>query len=135
MLGVTFNRQGKSAEALKAYREALRLNPTGVDELNDLAWFLATDPHDELRNGKEAVELGRKACELTENHVASCLGTLDGAYAETGQFREAIETAKRTERAATAAGQEELAKAARKRLELYEAGKPYRQPPIEVGGR
>jgi hypothetical protein len=52
---------------------------------------------------------------------------LDAACAESGQFREAIETAKRAAEVATANGQHELAKAARERIKLYEEGKPYRQ--------
>src|SRR5204863_7488429 len=43
-LGVALNKTDRRAEALKTLREALRLNPDGVAEINQLAWFLATNP-------------------------------------------------------------------------------------------
>jgi tetratricopeptide (TPR) repeat protein len=120
-------RTGRSNEAEEAYRQAVKLNPSGVLELNDLAWFLATDPHPEIRNGPEAVSLAQRACELTAWSEPRCLGTLDAAYAEVGRFEEAIAMAQQAQKMALERGQNGLAEMAGERLELYRAGKPYRQ--------
>jgi tetratricopeptide (TPR) repeat protein len=126
-LGITQARKGDNAEALRALREAVRLNPNGVLELNELAWFLATDIHPEVRNGQEAIVLALRACELTGRHEARCLGTLDAAYAEAGRFDDAVDTARQTQELALATAQAGLATAAEERLQLYRQGKPFRQ--------
>src|SRR5262249_49421907 len=55
-----------------------------------LAQLLATCPDDKVRDGKRAVQYATTACELTDWKVPSCLETLAAAYAEAGQFEEAI---------------------------------------------
>jgi Flp pilus assembly protein TadD len=120
-------KQGKSDEAVRAYREGLRLNPDSALALNELAWFLATDPHAELRNGEEAVRLAERACELTGHQETRCLGTLDAAYAEAGRFDDALRTAGQTQEMALVKGETGLAAFAAERIELYRAGKCYRQ--------
>jgi tetratricopeptide (TPR) repeat protein len=124
-LGIALNSYGESNEARDAYREAVRLGPYRVEALNDLAWFLATDAHAELRDGAEAIKLAQKACALTGEREPRCFGTLDAAYAEAGDFKNAIATARRTIQLATDQKQPEIAAAGAKRLELYQASKPY----------
>jgi len=125
-LGIALASSGKSEEAVQALREAVRLNPDGPVELNELAWFLATAPADTVRNGVEAVSFAHRACELTAWQEPRCLGTLDAAYAESGRFEEAIATARQTRELALIKGQTALASAAEERLRLYLVGKPYR---------
>jgi tetratricopeptide (TPR) repeat protein len=118
---------GKGQEALRALQHAVRLNPDGPAELNDLAWFWATYPVDALRNGRDAVRAAQRACQLTGWSEPRCLATLDAAYAEAGNFTKAIETARRSISLAQAAGQIALATAAEQRMVLYKEGKPWRQ--------
>jgi carotenoid cleavage dioxygenase-like enzyme len=61
------------------------------------------------------------------------IGTLAAAYAEAGQFKEASATAQRARDLARAAGQSEVAEKNRQLLELYQSGRPYRQPPPASG--
>ena len=128
-LGLALDSLGQSEEALAHYREAVRLSPNAPLYLNDLAWFLATNPKAELRNGAEAVRLAEQACRLSGGKEPRFWGTLDAAYAEVGRFAEAIVTAAKVRELALAAGQPEIAQRAEERLALYRANKPYRPPP------
>jgi tetratricopeptide (TPR) repeat protein len=127
-LGMTLDQLGHTREAVAQYREALRLNPNLTGPLNNLAWVLATSADDRLRDGAEAVRLAEHACELTHDGEPLFLGTLAAAYAEVGRFPEAVTTAEKAEQLATTAGSEKLAATIRQLLELYRAGKPYREP-------
>ena len=79
--------------------KAVRMMPEAVNEdirsslLNNLSWLLATSPEDGVRDGERALELGLKACELTNYAEAHILSTLAAAYAEKGDFEKAIEFA------------------------------------------
>ncbi len=57
--------------------------------LNNLAWVLSTSPQDAVRDGKRSLELGLKACEVTEYKQAHIVSTLAACYAETGDFENA----------------------------------------------
>ncbi len=126
-LGLAFVMQGNRKQAVEHYRKALELMAGWPVALNDLAWILATAPETELRNGTEAVRLAEQACKATGGQEARFLGTLDAAYAETGSFGQATQTAERARDLARAAGQKDIAEAAEKRLELYRSGRPFRQ--------
>jgi len=83
--------KGDNERALADYNEAARLIPNDAWTQDARAWLLATIPDEKLRDGKKAVEAARKACELSEEKVASYLDTLAAAYAETGDFDQAVE--------------------------------------------
>ena len=127
-LGMTLGQLGRKREAIAQYREALRLNPNLTGALINLAWILASNPDDELRNGAEAVRLAERACELTHYGEPLYLGTLAAAYAEAGRFPEAVTAAEKAEQLATAAGSKPLAEKSRLLLEIVRAGKPYHDP-------
>jgi hypothetical protein len=55
------------------------------------------------------------------------LDTLAVAYAAAGKFNDAIVTAEKALNIAKTAGQENTAREIQNRLELYKAGKPYRE--------
>ena len=65
------------------------------EQLNNLAWSLATSPDDKIRNSSQAVELAQRACEQTHFEKTIFLGTLAAALAETGKFDDAIATAQK----------------------------------------
>jgi tetratricopeptide (TPR) repeat protein len=118
------NKAGEFAEALQAYHEAVRLFPNDPVALNNLAWSLAANPKQELRNGKEAVELASKAVDLTGQQQPVFIGTLAAAYAEDGQFAKAIEMAKKARNVALMTYHPEMAALNEQLLKLYSAGKP-----------
>lgn len=116
---------GEPKIAIEDFTRAAELNPRNDSALNGLAWALSTTPRDELRDGKRAVELARKACELTSWANPYHMSTLAAAYAETGKFQDAIQWHQR----ATSLPDfpKDKLERARLRLALYEQGKPYRE--------
>jgi len=119
---------GDIAEAIRCYERAVELKPDYPEALNNLAWLLASHPDATFRDGARAVELARRACELTENKAPILIGTLAAAYAEAGRFEEAVRSGELAIQVAEAAGDTALAQKNQELIELYRAGKPFRQP-------
>jgi tetratricopeptide (TPR) repeat protein len=113
---------GNGAAAIADHRAALALDADDANACNSLAWLLATSRANELRDGPEAVERARHACELTAWEVPGFLDTLAAAHAESGQFDEAVRWMEKALDRLPEADQADY----RKRLELYREGKPYR---------
>jgi tetratricopeptide (TPR) repeat protein len=84
------DRPASEDRALSDYAEAIRLNPTSASAINNRAWLRATTKVDRCRNGSEAIEGATKACELTDWKNAGYIDTLSCAYAEVGDFEQAI---------------------------------------------
>ncbi len=95
-----------------------------MQALNNLAWALAACPNAQLRNGAEAVELATRACELTGYQNPTPLATLAAAYAETGQFREAVSLAEQAQ-ARLGGGNDAMAARLQAMLEAFRAGRTY----------
>ena len=123
-LALALRRLGRTAEAIPHFRQAIRLKPDFVAAFNNLAWTLATQPDAQLRNGLEAVQMATRACELTRYEQPVLLATLAAAYAETGQFAEAISFAERSQERA-GGGQNELTQRLPAMLEAFRASRPY----------
>jgi tetratricopeptide (TPR) repeat protein len=127
-LALALDASGQGNKAIAEYREAVRLGPTSALFMNDLAWALATNPDEKMRDTKEAVRLAEDACRLSGGHEPRFFGTLDAAYAGAGRFDDAITAANKTRELALAAGQQQIAEKAEERLALYRIGKPYHSP-------
>ena len=125
-LGALFLRQGRFQKAISHFEAVLRIRPDSIEVQNDLAWTLATCPDAAIRDGKRAVELARSADRLSGGSRSPVLDTLAAAYAEAGQYPEAVATARRA-LDATAPGQTSVTDGIRARLRLYEAGVPYHE--------
>lgn len=121
---------GDQTAATSDYQKALEFMKEKNEErsglLNNLAWILATSTEDNLRDGKKAIALGLEACEITEYNAAHILSTLAAAYAETGDFDEAIKWSKK---AVKLGAHEEHAQLDQleKELKSYEEKKPWRE--------
>src|SRR5438067_7632437 len=117
-LGVLFASKGELKEAIDAWRETLSFDPDNVDAANNIAWVRATAADADLRDGKEALELARRAVRTGgENPVV--LRTLGAAQAESAQFGEAIATCQRGEELAQKGGDQAMAESLRHCIELF----------------
>jgi tetratricopeptide (TPR) repeat protein len=127
VLAIALDEKGQSAEAVKHYEKALEISPQSVSALNNLAWLLATDSNASLRNGARAIQLARQANQVCGGTNALVLRTLAAAYAEAGQFGEAIESARTAMQLRRSQGDDSLAPELQQQIALYELGLPYRE--------
>ena len=125
-LGLALFSKGNAAEAASHYRQALKIQPDYADAQNNLAHVLATCPDASLRNGAEAVKLARQANEATGGGNPIILSTLAAAYAETGDFSDAVNTAQRALELVNSQSNAPLADLLRTQIALYKAGMPFR---------
>lgn len=125
--GVAWHLKGEYDKAIADCSEAIRLAPKNADGHNNLAWLLATCSLEAHRDGKEAIEHATKACQLSKWKVVSFIDTLAAAYAEAGDFDEAV----RWQRNAMAKCPENQKEHCQSRLDLYESGRPHREEPKE----
>jgi len=95
--------------------------------LNSLAWLWATCPDSRARDGQKAITAAKKACELTKWMVWENIDTLAAAYAEAGQFPDAIKYQKKA--IAMAPRDNKSVPGMRARLKLYQRHEAYREDP------
>jgi tetratricopeptide (TPR) repeat protein len=125
-LGMIMIKAGRPEEMLRLSREILLMKPDYIHALNNLAWVLATNPG--FGQAEEALHLASRACELTKHQNVTFLDTLAAAYANTGQFDRAVETAQKAVDLATAARDDNAADQIKNHLELYKQSQPCREP-------
>ena len=126
--GLALSRQEDIQGALKHWREAVEIEPSNSKYRYALAWVLATNRDPAVRNGREAVELAKRGVDLTKSNDAPMLDALAAAYAETGQFSQAVRTARRAIELATHEKNARVANAVRIHLHNYESGLAYHEP-------
>jgi tetratricopeptide (TPR) repeat protein len=107
------------ALSLADYEKAIALDPKDARSFDTEAYLLAVCPAPKYRDGRKAVAYAIKACELTGWKASGDLETLAAAYAEDGQYDEAIKWQKKA--AQLAPGDVDA-----KRLGLYRQKKPFR---------
>jgi len=126
--GSAYFQKGNYQEALSDFRKALQLFPNNNNALTYLALLRATCPEAPLRDGKEAIRMSMRACELSKWKEPVAISTLAVAYAETGDFDKAVKYQTQAMKMKGAYGR--IDKKARERLALYQAHKPARAEPL-----
>src|SRR4029077_4295499 len=97
--------------------------------LDELAWFRATNPDSQVRDGAEAVRLAEHACDLTERKIPALLDTLSAAYGGAGDFSRAIAAAEEALNRARSSGDKDAVKLSESILASLRDNLPYRQEP------
>ena len=135
-LSLALQGQGKFTKAVVHYQKAIAnyqktsgVIPDYALTVNNLAWLLATCSDASVRDGNRAVKLAKKAIDLSGGKSPAILDTLAAAYAETQQFQKAVATAQEAVALAKSAKQAILASRIQSHLDLYRAGRPYREMP------
>jgi tetratricopeptide (TPR) repeat protein len=117
-------------EAIPHYEKALQIAPHTMLPLNNLAWIRATSPDPFQRDGVKAIELATEANQLSGGKDPVFVRTLAAAYAENGQFTEAIETAQRGLPLAIARENAALAEDLRRNIDNFQKRIPVRDPSL-----
>lgn len=120
-------RSGDVNAAIHHFQMALYLLPNYDEAANKLAWILATWPDPAYRDGSQAVALMEPIIN-DSSQTPGELDTLAAAYAEAGQYQQAIATAQRALELAQRQQNAELANRIAARLELYKQQRPYHAP-------
>jgi len=123
--GVCWFYKGNYEKAAQDYTRAIECNPQLTRAYNQLAWTLSVCPNPKIRNGTRAVELAKKAVELEPS--AYHYDTLAAAYAEAGQFKDAVKIQKRALLMQLTEGRTQALERYTERLRSYEAKKPWRE--------
>ncbi len=109
---------------LQDFNQTIQLSPDDSLVWTLRAWLLATSPNAEHRDGKQAVSDATKACELTDWTDYNCLENLAAAYAESGDFEQAVQWQEKAV-SLTPPAQRAVYES---RLKLYREGTPFREP-------
>ena len=119
----------REPDGLQRLRDIAANAPDSPRMLDELAWLLATYPDSKSRDGTEAVRLAERACGLTERRIPALLDTLAAAYAEAGDFPQAISAAEEALNNARSAGDNDAVRLSESILTSLREDLPYRQEP------
>ena len=133
ILGTVLIQQGRIREAIEQWQETLTIQPDNGNAKSNLAWVFATSPEGSFRDGVRAVQLAEQALRLSGGKNPIIFRTLAAAYAESGRFPEAIETAKRGVELANSQGNASLAAELQNNIVLYQTARPLRDPSLTTG--
>ena len=128
-LAIALEEKGDPAQAIQHYQKSLELAPNSIATLTNLAWLLATSPDASVRNGPKAIDLAKQANQLIGGTNIVVLRTLAAAYAENGEFTNAVRTARSAMQLARMHGEDSLTTDLDQQIALYQLGMPYRQTP------
>jgi len=119
----------RKQDGLQRLRDVAESAPDSPRMLDELAWLLATYPDSKSRDGTEAVGLAEHACALTGRRIPALLDTLAAAYAEVGDFPQAMSVLQEALNRARSTGDNEAVKLSESILASLRENRPYREEP------
>jgi tetratricopeptide (TPR) repeat protein len=127
MRGRTYDRMGNYKAAASDYAKGIALSPDDDTLLNSIAWLRATCPEASVRDGREAVRAGTRACEMTSWRDSTRIDTLAAAHAEIGDFAQAVKLQQQALQLRSTIAPDRR-QGMQERLVSYQRRKPYREP-------
>jgi tetratricopeptide (TPR) repeat protein len=124
--GIVWYEKRDCQKALEDFTLAQRLAPVDFKSFAFLAAFRASCYDPAFRDARQALALAHAACEMTQHKDAYALRTLAAAYAETGDWANAILT---QEKALACTKRAEEKANGEIRLASYREQRPYRREP------
>jgi tetratricopeptide (TPR) repeat protein len=133
IVGTVFVQQGHVRDGIAEWQKVLVVEPENGNAMNNLAWVFATSPDDSVRDGMQAVRLAEQALRISRGRIPLVFRTLAAAYAESGRFAEAIQTAQQGIESANNQGNSGLAAELQGNITLYQQEQPLRDPSLTNG--
>lgn len=144
-LAILYDTRKDTAAVVKFYNKILELNPAHGFARAQLAWILSSCPEKSIRNGTRAVSLATPLIAMTKGLSARSFDILAAAYAECGDFQQALRYEKQalqllseqttnnrvtTDNPAQEHPTQRLSKeSVVQRIEMYQQQRPYRETP------
>jgi protein O-mannosyl-transferase len=133
IVGTVLIQQGRIREGVEEWQKVLTIQSDNGNAMSNLAWVFATSPDDSLRDGAKAVQLASEAVRISGQRIPIIFRTLAAAYAETGEFSKAIQTAQQGIELANSQGNSGLATELQGNIALYQERQPLRDPKLTNG--
>jgi len=133
IVGTVFTQQGRVVEGVEEWQKVLAIQPDNGNAMSNLAWVFATSPDQSLRDGPKAVELAKQALRISGGRIPILFRTLAAAYAESGEFSKAMQTAQQGIELANSQGNSGLATELQGNIALYQEQRPLRDPSLTHG--
>jgi protein O-mannosyl-transferase len=133
IVGTVLIQQHRIREGVEEWRKGLAIDSNNGNAMSNLAWVFATSPDDSLRDGAKAVQLAEQALRISRGRIPIIFRTLAAAYAESGQFSEARQTAQRGIELANSQGNSALAAELQGNIALYQERQPLRDSSLTNG--
>ena len=90
-----FAKMGKCKEAFADFSQVEQLRPQDAGTIQDKAWFLLTCPDESIQDTSKAMDLAKKAMDLSKGGNGLVQETLAEAYFRTGNYLKAVEHQKK----------------------------------------
>src|SRR5207302_4725850 len=124
--GITLSQLGDMPLAIDQWNKTLEIEPTNLNALCNLAWVYATFPDASIRNGSKALEVAKRALELSGYRNPRIWRLAAAAYAEIGKFPEAVDAARSSLKLAEAEGNDSLVRNLESNIALFQNDTPPR---------
>ena len=126
--GIMLTERGDASGATADFEKVSSLISDSCGGFNHYGWGLATSPVGAYRDGTAAILYAKRACDLSSWKDPSPLDTLAAAYAEAGQFDQAVQCQTSALKVGGNVDRDEY----EARLAMYQKREPYRAQEMGV---